>query len=258
LTAFGIFWFFIALSVESSIIPIRDVIFEHRLYLPNVCAIMTMAVAATILLKKISSKNIRMAAIVFIAVFPMVLATATYIRNTVWQSKVNMWADVVEKSPNWWRGHYNLANEYAAAGVNDDALEQYRISIRLAPNVPAPHINMANIFLKRGLYDKAIEEYQIAIRLMPDNARTYYNMGTAYYYKRQYDKAIEHYKTVIKLKPDHADAHNDLGATYFKLGLYELARREFETALRINPNLLEARRALLLLAPSGAGAGGEK
>ncbi|MFA4830511.1 MAG: hypothetical protein WC594_15010, partial [Thermodesulfovibrionales bacterium] len=36
LISFGIFWFFITLSVESSIIPIRDVIFEHRLYLPSI------------------------------------------------------------------------------------------------------------------------------------------------------------------------------------------------------------------------------
>src|SRR3990167_7117322 len=36
LISFGILWFFITLSVESSIIPIRDVIFEHRLYLPSV------------------------------------------------------------------------------------------------------------------------------------------------------------------------------------------------------------------------------
>jgi hypothetical protein len=35
LMAFGIFWFFITLSVESSVIPIVDVIFEHRVYLPN-------------------------------------------------------------------------------------------------------------------------------------------------------------------------------------------------------------------------------
>jgi len=33
LISFAIFWFFLALSVESSIIPIRDVINEHRCYL---------------------------------------------------------------------------------------------------------------------------------------------------------------------------------------------------------------------------------
>ena len=32
--SFTIFWFFLTLSIESSFIPIRDVIFEHRLYLP--------------------------------------------------------------------------------------------------------------------------------------------------------------------------------------------------------------------------------
>ena len=34
MAAFGIFWIFITLSVESSVIPIADVIFEHRMYLP--------------------------------------------------------------------------------------------------------------------------------------------------------------------------------------------------------------------------------
>ncbi|MBF0385743.1 MAG: hypothetical protein HQL27_07705, partial [Candidatus Omnitrophica bacterium] len=33
--SFGIFWFYITLCVESSIIPIRHVIFEHRVYLPS-------------------------------------------------------------------------------------------------------------------------------------------------------------------------------------------------------------------------------
>ncbi len=33
--SFGIFWFFLTLSVESSFIPIDDIIFEHRTYLPS-------------------------------------------------------------------------------------------------------------------------------------------------------------------------------------------------------------------------------
>ena len=33
--SFGIFWFFLTLSIESSFIPINDVIFEHRTYLPS-------------------------------------------------------------------------------------------------------------------------------------------------------------------------------------------------------------------------------
>src|SRR5436190_12943720 len=33
--SFGIFWFFLTLSVESSLVPISDLIFEHRTYLPS-------------------------------------------------------------------------------------------------------------------------------------------------------------------------------------------------------------------------------
>jgi hypothetical protein len=40
LAALGIVWFYLALAVESSIIPIRDVICEHRLYLPSAGLIM--------------------------------------------------------------------------------------------------------------------------------------------------------------------------------------------------------------------------
>jgi hypothetical protein len=36
LISFGIFWFFVGLPAESGIIPIIDVIFEHRIYLPSV------------------------------------------------------------------------------------------------------------------------------------------------------------------------------------------------------------------------------
>ena len=34
LIAFGIFWFLITMSIESSLIPIRDIMMEHRMYLP--------------------------------------------------------------------------------------------------------------------------------------------------------------------------------------------------------------------------------
>ncbi len=56
LISFGIFWFFITLSVESSIIPIRDVIFEHRVYLPSVGFFMFLVVAIYQMTEQIKTK----------------------------------------------------------------------------------------------------------------------------------------------------------------------------------------------------------
>lgn len=56
LISFGIFWFFITLSVESSIIPIRDVIFEHRVYLPSVGFVIFLTVAIYQMMEQINTK----------------------------------------------------------------------------------------------------------------------------------------------------------------------------------------------------------
>ena len=46
--AFGIFWFFITHAIESSLIPIVDVIFEHRMYLPSAGIFMAVAAAVSL------------------------------------------------------------------------------------------------------------------------------------------------------------------------------------------------------------------
>jgi len=56
LLSFGIFWFFITLSVESSIIPIRDVIFEHRVYLPSVGFVIFLTTAISQMMEQIKTK----------------------------------------------------------------------------------------------------------------------------------------------------------------------------------------------------------
>ena len=114
LVSFGIFWFFITLSVESSIIPIADVIFEHRLYLPSIGAI----IAITSLVFTVHSswfrayKRWNAIAIVLFGLITVVFAGAAYQRNTVWQNEVSLWEDIVRKSPNKARGHNNLGAAY--------------------------------------------------------------------------------------------------------------------------------------------------
>jgi hypothetical protein len=54
LISFGIIWFFVTLSVTSSVIVIYDVIFEHRLYLPSV----GFAIVIAFLISKISELKI--------------------------------------------------------------------------------------------------------------------------------------------------------------------------------------------------------
>lgn len=56
---FCVFWFYIALSVESTIIPIRDVIYEHRLYLPMVAYALLLPCAVLFFVTRDSEARIR-------------------------------------------------------------------------------------------------------------------------------------------------------------------------------------------------------
>jgi tetratricopeptide (TPR) repeat protein len=106
LASLGIFWFYLTLSVESSLIPIRDVINEHRLYLPSLGFFMTVAAVAAYC--GLYRDLLRRVVIGMTALLCLTLTVATVQRNRVWGSTITLWQDVLKKSPGKARAHYNL------------------------------------------------------------------------------------------------------------------------------------------------------
>ena len=90
--SFCILWMFIAFSIESSIIPIADVIFEHRIYLPSIGFCMVAAFLATTYLPSRVGVPLLVCAVVL-------LGGATFKRNLVWGDEVRLWLDNLAKSP---------------------------------------------------------------------------------------------------------------------------------------------------------------
>ncbi len=93
---FGIFWFFLALSIESSIFPIEHVIFEHRMYLPMAGFCLAFITACYIFFKKKQLVSFVLIAIV------IGLCVKTYQRNAVWQTEESLWVDAAKS--------YNIAS----------------------------------------------------------------------------------------------------------------------------------------------------
>jgi hypothetical protein len=112
LTAFGIFWFFMALSVESSIIPIRDVIFEHRLYLPSAAFIPAFVVGTFYATEKLRVKKVFTVTAAICVAVAVSFAVAAYSRNAVWKSERSLWEDVLSKSP---EKHRALSDRFEVA-----------------------------------------------------------------------------------------------------------------------------------------------
>jgi len=257
LMGFGILWFFITLSVESSIIPISTIIDEYRVYLPSVGVIICVVSGAFLVFSRFmihDSRPLRVfprfmshvsrTLIVMFALALGVLSIAAYERNAVWGDGIRLWEDTAQKSPARARVHLCLGNVYEARNMFDKAAEQYLIAIALKPDLVEAHNNLGAVYQFLKMPDKAMEQFLIAIKLKPDFAEAQLNLGIIYQALNMPEKAIEQYMAAIKLRPDLAEAHNHLGFVYLKLGQKENARRELTIGLNIKPDDQRARQLL--------------
>jgi tetratricopeptide (TPR) repeat protein len=234
LIAFGILWFILTLSVESSFVALPMLINEYRMYLPSVGVFMAGFSVIFFLSAKLRVGKTAMLAMLLIV--PVTFAMATYRRNSVWQCEVRLWEDAVRKSPGDALGYNNLGLAHRAKGSLDAAIGNFITALSLKPGYALAHHNLAFAYRTKGIHEKALEHYEAALRLRPDMEKTYNNLGVIHYEKGDIDKAIKHYLHALRLRPDFTDAHNNIGLAYRAKGMAGSAERHFLTAKRLSPD----------------------
>ncbi len=285
LFSFFILWFFITIAPSAGIIPIADVIFEHRLYLPSIgyCVILVLLINNLFsfrwMRQKLLSYKLTYAVLILLLV---VYSTQTYLRNFVWRDEVTLWKDVIKKSPNKPRPHNNLGKIYLdkADELRDDPLarekreryldmarEQFEKALKADPNFSKALGNLGIAYANKGEYKKAIETYYEAIiayeeelkkepKIRDEFAKVYHNLGVAYEYNDKgirygegYDfkKAILAYQNAIGLNEDYADSYFNLGVIYYRQKDFPRAKKFFEKVLDINPNYPQAPELRIIL-----------
>jgi tetratricopeptide (TPR) repeat protein len=244
LIAFGILLYYLAHSIESSIIPIKDIIFEHRTYLPNLgLAILT----AYILVAKIPQYP-RMIPITIISIL-LILGTFTWQRNQMWRDPVALWQHNVEQSPKKKRA-WNILGKHL---IQQGKLEQRQGKIKQSKI----SFNKGIKALQRSIYIKAKNpDGSESISVTPETAL---NLIVAYKNLRQYKNAFTWINNSLsqshKLgRLNHAKFLINKGNIYFELGrenhkiantkkakqLYLNAKTAYQQALKIDKHNLKA------------------
>ncbi|MBM4135413.1 MAG: hypothetical protein FJ241_01110 [Nitrospira sp.] len=97
LLSFGIFWFFITILIESSIIPVEDLSLDHRTYLPSV----GFFIAISALLWLFMRKADRYIPLIFIPIFFVIAlySFSSYTKHPVFKNSLTLWGDSVSKDP---------------------------------------------------------------------------------------------------------------------------------------------------------------
>ncbi|MBZ0167111.1 MAG: tetratricopeptide repeat protein [Candidatus Omnitrophica bacterium] len=234
LLAFGVYWFFLALSVESSVIVIKHVIFEHRMYLLSFGFFLF---CAAWLVGQARSRRKCLAAAVVIT---LTLAVLTYQRNFVWADDIAMWRDVIAKSPEKSRPYMNLGIAYIERQQWQQAIAYLDTAIEKYERNHAAYSNRGMAYFAMGRPDLSIRDFDRALEIKPDYQEALINRGNYYSYVKNYPAAIADYDAVIARNPQAVEAIHNRANKYFMLKQYEEALADYNRAIELRPSFTRA------------------
>ncbi len=201
LVAFGIAWFFLALAVESSLIPIVDVINEHRAYLPSVGIFAGVAAAFALLLGRIHPRAVGRGLVIAAAVLSVVFGVTTFLRNRVWASEITLWSDAAQKSPAKYRPHLNLGTALALTGRLDEGARELQRAVEIDPGSAYARTQLGAALVVSGRLEDAEPELREAVRLVPDDPEALFNLGMVLLRRGRAEEAKPVLKHFLEVAP---------------------------------------------------------
>lgn len=242
-------WFFVILAPSSSFIPLADLAFEHRLYLPMAGIIILAVVGADVLLRRIfknTEERILQGMIVFVIVLG-ILSYLTVRRNNLFQDLVAFWTEGVQLRPDNARVRYNLGLAYLQKGDKPRALEYYEQAAALRPDYEKAHNNLGNLYYEQGNKAMAVAHYRAALAIYPLYAEAHNNYGVVLMEAKNYREAEWHLKEALRINPDSIETMRNLGNLYYFSGDKKRAEDQYLLVLRKQPNSVEARFSLAMV-----------
>jgi tetratricopeptide (TPR) repeat protein len=234
-------FFFITLAPSSSVIPIPDLAFEHRMYLPLAALTAALVLGAYAIHRRLSSirsswepKGSAVLVILVIAI-AAALGVRTYVRNLDYAGELQIWHATVTQAPENWRAHANLGGALIRAQETDQAVAHLLRSVEIEPDNAAAPGNLGAALVLRGQTVEGIAHLQKAIEIQPSNAETFNNLGHALLQLGKAGEAVAPLRKALEIRPRYANAHNNLSRGLMVLGHFDEAVMHGKAAVALEP-----------------------
>lgn len=254
--AFAGVWFFGILAPTSTFVPLRDLLVEHRMYLP-LAAVITLVVLGVhrLLSVVVLPERRRLAAGGLAALAIAGLSVRTWDRNTDYHSELEVWGPAVAQRPDNTKRIYNLGLEFMLAerGLLEPATFSLSIDVDGAPAA----VRAGVAALQRGVGAAAIGHLVLAVEAAQTGdpalpADLLGGLGVARFLVGDVSGALDDLSRAVELEPTSAAHHINLACALEAAGRRAEALDEARRAVSLAGDLPEARFALgCLLAQSG-------
>ena len=239
-------WFFLILAPTSSFIPIKDLAFEHRMYLSLAAVIAVVVAGVYMAIRRLAGadaarmRSLSLAGGGLLAVTALLLGYTTDRRNRDYRDEIDMWLSIVKVRPDNVRAHYNLGNCFERQNRDIEAIEHFEQVLRLKPDHADARVNMAKSLFKVDRLNESIAAFREALAIRPRHGLAHYNLAIALTRKGEIAKAIQHYRAALEVDPGLTEAHYNLAKLLGEAGQFEESVQQFKLALEANPDHAES------------------
>ena len=134
--------------------------------------------------------------------------------------------------------HRNLGKAfYENPATQNEAVEEFRRALDLAPRSVREQLNYALALLRAGKTDEAVQLLEAVQQRNPKIPHTWFNLGIVWKKAGQHERALKQFEQLVKLAPEDPIAHYNLGALHKIAGNQDAAVAEFERAAQLDPSL---------------------
>lgn len=135
--------------------------------------------------------------------------------------------------------HYNTGNYYLEKSLYNEALIEYRKSLKLNKQNVAAQGNLAISLTELGKIDAALKILLKIENTYPKLNHLHKNIGTIYLKKKNYMQAINQYSLALEKSPHNPEILYGLGVAYFHLSEYGKSHEMLEKLKKYHPHAIE-------------------
>jgi tetratricopeptide (TPR) repeat protein len=225
-------WFFIILAPTSSVMPIADAVFEHRMYLSLATVAIIVVFLGDWFFRRVRLGRLRPVLLTAVAI---ALGVLTHLRNEEYRSRAAVWQTAVERMPNSVRARSNFGQGLIIAERYDEVPPILNRGLEISPSDPTTLVNLGATYEQLGRYDLAEDCYRRMRDYFPSDPKHWRMHAASLLNLGRWHEANEVYGQAIKLSPGDLDAHYGRAAALREMGIIDQAEEEAKAASAIDP-----------------------
>ncbi len=232
--SFGLAFFLLAL-VPTSVVPLAEVMNDHRLFFPFVGLTLTFSWAGYVIFENYLKQASGFVLATLLVLVLVGFAYGTHTRNKVWRTEETLWHDVSIKSPKNGRGLMNYGLVFMGRGSYDTANYYFTKALEYCPRYSLLHVN--NAILKNAMGDKtaADEYFRSAISVGRDESGNYFFYARFLKDNGRYTEAIYNLYQSLRLVDARMDARYMLMPLLYEQKRFEELRTVAKRTLELVP-----------------------